>query len=198
MEEKQVSIGDQTLDLPEPFFVIATQNPIEQEGTFALPEAQRDRFIIKTSIGYPDYDGEQDLLDRRLGRMSSAPSVDQVVTAETPQTPQQVPEYVHVAPETRDYILTLGRATREHEAVEVGASPRGIQRFLEATRARAVIHGREYVIPEDVKTLANPVLAHRIVLRSVAVVEETAKSDIIDDVLEQTPVPAMDEQSAQP
>lgn len=193
MEEKQVTVGDQTRALPDPFFVIATQNPIEQEGTFALPESQRDRFIIKTSLGYPDYESEQQLLDRRLDRDESTPDVTQTVDSNLLKQLLTVPEQVYVAPEIRDYILTLGRKTREHDATTVGASPRGVQRFLEAARARAVIKGREYVIPEDIKLLAAPVLAHRLVVQSTAAIEETQGRDIVADIIDATPVPAMEE-----
>lgn len=192
MEENQVTVGGETRALPEPFFVIATQNPIEQEGTFALPESQRDRFIIKTSLGYPDEAGEQELLDRRLDRVATAPEVAQAVEQKQLDQLLYVPESIHVAPEIRDYVLQLGRATRAHDAAAVGVSPRGIQRLLEAVRARAVVDGREYVIPEDVKTLVGPVFIHRIVLQSAATMEATRKADVIGDIVENTSVPAMD------
>jgi MoxR-like ATPase len=192
MEENQVSVGDQTRKLPEPFFVIATQNPVEQEGTFELPESQLDRFMIKTEIGYPDRDNELELLDRRLARMGSEPTVDNVIDPEALAAVQSMPEYVHVAPEIRDYILDVGRATREHEATDVGVSPRGIERYMEAVRAWAVIRGREYVVPKDVKSLATPVLAHRLVLRSAAIVEGTSKQQVVEDILDQIDVPSMD------
>lgn len=191
MEEKQVSTGDMTRSLPDPFFVIATQNPIEQEGTFELPESQRDRFIIKTSLGYPDETAERELLDRRLDRRTAAPTIEQVLDRETFTTLQTVPEYIHVATEIRDYIVNIGRTTRTDDRVEVGASPRGIQRLLEATRARAVIRGREFVVPDDVKTLAPAVFAHRIVVSSAALIEGTTRTEIIEDVLGDIEVPAM-------
>jgi len=191
MEEKQVSTGDTTRPLPEPFFVIATQNPVEQEGTFELPEAQRDRFMFKTSIGYPDEAAERELLDRRLNRRTSAPTIEQVVDPKIFSTLQEIPEYVHVAPEVRDYIIRIGRATRTDDRVEIGVSPRGIQRLLEATRARAVIRSREFVVPDDVKTLAPAVFSHRIVVSSAALIEGTTRTEIIEDVLEEIEVPAM-------
>jgi len=191
MEEKQVSTGDTTRPLPDPFFVIATQNPVEQEGTFELPESQRDRFMIKTSLGYPDEPAERELLDRRLSRRTSAPTIDQVIDSETFTTLQQIPEYVHVAPEIRDYIVRVGRTTRTDDRVEVGVSPRGIQRLMEATRAKAVIRGREFVVPDDVKSLAPAVFAHRIVVSSAALIEGTTRTEIIEDVLENIEVPAM-------
>jgi len=191
MEEKQVSTGDTTRPLPDPFFVIATQNPVEQQGTFELLESQRDRFIIKTSLGYPDEQAERELLDRRLDRQTAAPTIEQVIDSETFTTLQMIPEYIHVAPEIRDYIVAIGRTTRTDERVEVGVSPRGIQRLLEATRARAVIRGREFVVPDDVKSLAPAVFAHRIIVSSAALIEGTTRTEIIEDVLENTEVPAM-------
>ena len=191
MEEKQVSTGDTTRSLPDPFFVIATQNPVEQEGTFELPESQRDRFMIKTSIGYPDEPAERELLDRRLDRQTAAPTIEQVIDSKTFTTLQGIPEYVHVAPEIRDYILNIGRTTRTDDRVEVGVSPRGIQRLLEATRARAVIRGREFVVPDDVKSLAPAVFSHRIVVNSAALIEGTTRTEIIEDVLKNIEVPAM-------
>ena len=193
MEEKQISVSDQTRALPDPFFVIATQNPVEQEGTFALPESQRDRFMIKTELGYPDRTAEQELLDRRLDRRQSAPTVDRVVDPDVVRDLQERPEFVHVDPAVRDYVLDIGRATRTHEATEVGVSPRGIQRHLEAARARAVIQGREYVVPEDVKFLAEPVLAHRLVLRSSALVEGLSREDVVAEVLRGIDVPVLEE-----
>lgn len=191
MEERQVSVGGETRTLPEPFFAIATQNPVEQEGTFELPAAQRDRFMIKTSLGYPLREGEQELLDRRIDRLTAAPTADQVIDPDTLSELQLMPEFVYVDDAIRDYIIDLCRATRAHDAVDVGVSPRGIQRYLEAARARAVIHGRDYVAPDDVKPLAQPVLAHRLVLTSTAAVEGTNRSDVIEDILAQIDVPAM-------
>ena len=192
MEEKQVSVGDTTYELPRPFFVIATQNPIEQEGTFELPESQRDRFIIKTAIGYPDRESERDLLDRRIERMTTTPTVEQAVDPAEFTTLQEVPEYVHVAPKLREYMLDIGRATRAYDGTEVGVSPRGIQRLLEASRARAMLRGRAYVVPDDIKTLAGPVFAHRLVLDTTALIDGTTRRDVIEDVLSDIDVPVMD------
>ena len=192
MGEKQVSIGGETKSLPEPFFVIATQNPVEQEGTFELPEAQRDRFIIKTSIGYPDAAGERELLDRRTSRSTATPEATQVVDSETFNQLQEVPEYVQVDDKLKDYIVDLGRRTREHQAVKAGVSPRGIQRLLEASRARAVISGRNYVVPDDIKSIAPPVITHRLVLTADATVEGISKRDVTKSVLNSVNVPAMD------
>lgn len=193
MEEHQVSVGGVTRSLPEPFFVIATQNPIEHEGTFELPTAQRDRFMVKSEIGYPDRANEQRLLDRRTSRHASTPTVEQAIDPETLDHLQEMPEYVYVDDSIRDYIVDLGRTTRTHSATEVGVSPRGIQRHLEASRARAVLQGRDFVAPDDVKSMAIPVLAHRIVLTSAASVEGTDRIAVIEDVLQSIDVPAMAE-----
>jgi len=147
MEEGQVSVDGETRQLPDPFFVIATQNPVEQEGTFRLPEAQRDRFAVKAGIGYPDRPGERELIDRRADRTATTPVVSQVVPDDALADLQAVPETVAVADGVRDYVVDVGRATREDDRVEVGVSPRGTQRLFEVARARAVIHGREYVTP---------------------------------------------------
>jgi len=192
MQEKEISVGGETMALPEPFFVLASQNPIEEEGTFPLPTSQMDRFTIKTDMGYPDREGERELVDRRLARMQSTPTVDQHFEANTIMALQQMPEYVHVEDEIREYLIEIVRATRTHDGVDVGISLRGLQRLLEAARARAVIRGRSYVVPDDVKLLAEPVLAHRLVLNSAALVGDTTKEAVIQDILEEIAVPRMD------
>ncbi len=192
MEERQVTAEGETRELPDPFFVIATQNPIEQEGTFALPEAQIDRFAVKTSMGYPDYEGEAELLNRRANREARSPSVETALTPEEVRGLQGVPETVRVEDDVVDYILQISRATREDPRVSIGASPRGTQRLFENARARAVIDGRDYVTPDHVKTIVQPVLAHRLVLTPDARVNDVQKSAIIDDILEDIPVPTID------
>ena len=192
MGERQVTVDGQTHDLPEPFVVVATQNPVEQEGTFGLPEAQRDRFIVKTSIGYPDADGERLLLDRRADRTARMPTVEAVIAGERVPEWQQVSERVRVDPNIRNYIVALGRETRTDERVEVGVSPRGTQRLFEAARAAATLDGRDYVVPDDVKRLAGPVFAHRLVLTADAGVRGTTAEAVIADVLGRVEVPAVD------
>jgi MoxR-like ATPase len=191
MGEGQVTVDGTTHELPDPFFVLATQNPVEQEGTFGLPEAQRDRFIVKTSMGYPDFDGERELVDRRADRTAKAPSVESVVTGEDVAEVQQVLEAVRVDDKIRDYVVPLGRATRQDERVEVGVSPRGIQRLFEVSRARAVLASRDYVVPDDVKRAARPTLGHRLVLTDEASVRGTDRSEVVADVLERVEVPAV-------
>jgi len=151
-----------------------------------------DRFTIKTDMGYPDREGERELVDRRLARMQSTPTVDQHFEANTIIALQQMPEYVHVEDEIREYLIEIVRSTRTHDGVDVGISLRGLQRLLEAARARAVIRGRSYVVPDDVKLLAEPVLAHRLVLNSAALVGDTTKEAVIQEILEEIAVPRMD------
>jgi len=203
MDEGQVSADGETFDLPEPFFVIATQNPVEQEGTFRLPEAQRDRFIVKVSMGYPDRAGELELIERRSNRTTTKPRVESVFggaestsdrtkpgNADQVTALRQVPETVTVEREVREYLVDLARATREDGRVQIGVSPRGIQRFFEATRAHAVVAGRSYVAPDDVKAVAPAVLIHRLVLTSEASIREVDPAAIVSDVLDAVEVPA--------
>lgn len=192
MEEQQVTVDGETRTLPDPFFVIATQNPVEQEGTFSLPEAQVDRFAVKATMGYPSYEGEAELLTRRANRAEQSPSVESVLSNEEVRDLQQVPEMVRMDEDVLYYILDICRATRDDPRVAIGVSPRGTQRLFETSRARAVIMGREYVIPDAVKVIASPVLAHRLVLTPDARVEGIEKTTVIDDVLEKTPVPTVD------
>jgi len=191
MEEEQVTVDGVTHDLPDPFFVIATQNPVEQEGTFALPEAQLDRFAVKASIGYPDEAGEVELLRRRAGREARSPSVEAVLSEERVLDLRRTPEAITVDEDLLYYVAHLARATREDRRVGVGVSPRGTQRLFEAARARAVVAGREYVTPDDVKRVAQPVLAHRLVLTPDAKVEDVAKREVVVDVLDEVPVPTL-------
>ncbi len=192
MEEQQVTVGGETRELPSPFFVIATQNPVEHEGTFALPEAQIDRFAVKATMGYPSYEGEAELLYRRAGRVERSPSIDPVLSVEEVRSLQGVPEDIRVEDDLIEYILDITRATREDPRVAIGVSPRGTQRLFETGRARAVITGRDYVTPDHIKTIARPVLAHRLVLTPDARVEGVEKRDVIANVLEDIPVPTID------
>lgn len=189
MDEGQVTVGGTTYDLPEPFFVLATQNPIEQEGTFRLPEAQRDRFIVKTSIGYPDRGGEIDLISRRASRDTQMPTVDPVVDASQVTTLRQLPEQVSIEESVKEYLVDLARASRDDPRVDVGVSPRGIQRFFEASRAHALIDGRDYVTPDDIKAIARPVMTHRLVLTSEAGIKDINAEAIVTDLLDSVEVP---------
>ncbi len=191
MSESQVSADGTTYQLPEPFFVIATQNPVEQEGTFALPEAQRDRFILKTELGYPDPDGSRELIDRRADRTNRTPDPKAVIEGDRVTELQAVPETVSVDGKLRDYIIELARETRNDDRVEVGVSPRGVQRLFEASRSRAVIEGREYVVPDDIKAVVRQTFVHRLVLTSESTVRGVESVDIVDDVIDRTEVPAV-------
>ncbi len=193
MEEGQVTVDGETHDLPEPFVVLATQNPVEQEGTFELPEAQRDRFLVKTSLGYPDEAGTRELIDRRAARDRPEPTLDEVTNRETVLELQQSLESVTVEDALRDYIGELCRQTRLDGRVQVGVSPRGVQRLFEVSRAVAAINGRSYVVPDDVKRIAVPALAHRLVLDPEASVRGVSKRDVIDTILGDVEVPAMAE-----
>lgn len=191
MEERQVTVDGETHQLPEPFFVIATQNPIEMEGTFELPEAQIDRFTVKTSMGYPDLDGEIELLRRRANRTERSPSVEQVLTAKEVDTIRSLPEAVRVDDDLVQYIAAIARETRNDHRVSVGVSPRGTQQLFETARAQAVIEGREYVTPDDIKQIADSVLSHRLVLTTDAHVNGVQKDSVLADVLDEIPVPTV-------
>ncbi|WP_232700646.1 AAA family ATPase [Halobacterium wangiae] len=194
MGEGQVSVNGTTHQLPEPFFVIATQNPVEQEGTFGLPEAQRDRFMVKTSMGYPEMDGELELIDRRANRFEHVPSVDPVLSgAGTVADLQHVPETVDVEDRLREYLVRVGRLTRKDGRVDVGVSPRGIQKLFECTRARAAFRGRDYAVPDDVKEVAVPALQHRLVLSAEAQAQGVESRQVVVDVLDELEVPAVGE-----
>ena len=193
MGERQVSVDGTSYQLPRPFFVIATQNPIEQEGTFELPEAQRDRFSIKTEMGYPGHEGELELLDRRENRRRQVPSVDPVTDRETVGRLQVTAEEIGVRPEVKEYMVDIAEQTRSDRDVDIGVSPRGIQKLFEAARALAVIRGREYVTPDDVKRLAVPLYAHRLVLTTDASIRDVDPRSIVEETLDAIPVPGMDE-----
>jgi MoxR-like ATPase len=192
MEERQVTVDGETHELPEPFFVIATQNPVEQEGTFPLPEAQLDRFVVETAMGYPDLDGETELLRRRAGRAERSPTVEAVVDEATVSALRAAPEDVRVDEDLLSYVAELGRATREDNRVEVGVSPRGVQRLFEAARAKAVLEGRAFVTPDDVADVVTPVFAHRLVLTADATVSGIEKRAGVADAPHAAPVPTVD------
>ncbi|QLG29054.1 AAA family ATPase [Halorarum halophilum] len=191
MEEEQVTVDGETYELPSPFFLIATQNPVEQEGNFPLPEAQLDRFNVKTAMGYPDLGGEVELLRRRAGRVEQDPSIERVLDEERVVGVRSAPESVRVEDDLLEYMARVTRATREDRRVAVGVSPRGTQRLFEAARAAAVLADREFVTPGDVKRVAQPTLAHRLVLTPDARVDDVAKSDVLSAVLDRVEVPTV-------
>jgi len=184
MQERTVTIEGETLSLPEPFMVIATQNPIEMEGTFELPEAQRDRFQLKLTVDLPDREDERELLDRFDSDPDLGPdAVTQVVDRTDLDAAREAVAEVHVADPVAEYILDLVAATRTTSAVVHGVSPRGTLALLDASKALAAIRGREYVIPDDVKAIADAVLAHRLVLSTDAELDGTDPRGIVADVI---------------
>ena len=192
MEEGQVTVDGETHALPTPFLVIATQNPVESEGAFPLPEAQLDRFLVKTTVGYPDRNGELELLYRRSGRRERSPSVDPVLDAESVLDLRRSPENVRIEEDLFGYIVDLARATRTDRRVDVGVSPRGTQRLFEAARAQAVLAGREYVTPDDVVDIVQPVFAHRLILTPDAAVRDVDPATVLEEVVGSVPVPTID------
>ncbi len=189
MQEKQVTIEGETHKLEEPFIVIATQNPIEYEGTYPLPAAQLDRFLVRLSIGYPEREEEIEILKRRISRKSDYFTLTPVVSAEEVVEMQRAVEEVHVEDSVLEYIVDLVRATREASETEVGSSPRGSLALLKLSRALAAIKGRDYVIPDDVKRVAIPALAHRLILRREFWYTNVTQESIVGRLLETVEVP---------
>ena len=189
MAEGQVSIDGETRRLPSPFVVLATDNPIEYEGTYPLPEAQLDRFAVRLQLGYLPEDLEIEMLQRRLNRGSTPPTVSQVVAAKDLIAMREAVEQVSVHPDVLRYIVALAAATRSHSHVEVGASPRAELDLVQMSRARAMLLGRDFVIPEDVKALAVPAVAHRISLRPEMWVRRITGAHVVDELLHRLPVP---------
>jgi len=185
MQERHVSIEGETLDLPEPFMVIATQNPIEMEGTFELPEAQRDRFQLKLTVDTPGREDESTLLERFDDDPDLGPAqIEQVVTTEEVLSARESVSEIYIDETVREYVLDIVEATRESPDLEYGASPRASIAFLNTTKARAAIEGRDYVIPDDVKALARQILVHRVVLSTDAELSDMTPADVIDSILE--------------
>ncbi|ROP30086.1 AAA family ATPase [Couchioplanes caeruleus] len=190
MQEKQVSVEGVTYRLDPPFHVLATANPIEYEGTYPLPEAQLDRFLLRVSFGYPTQDEEWDVLRRRMSRRQEEAQLAPVVNARTLRAMQAALESVAVEDSIGRYIVALTAATREHASALVGSSPRGSLALLLLARARAVMAGRDYVVPEDVKDVAVPALAHRITLRPEMWLRRVDPSFVVQEVLQNVPAPA--------
>ncbi len=189
MAEGQVSIDGITHRLPEPFIVLATDNPIEYEGTYPLPEAQLDRFAVRLELRYLSERDETSMLRRRLDRGSTEPTVNQVVDAHDLLAMRESVEQVSVHEDVLHYVVSLAAATRHHPQVAVGASPRAELDLVQLARARALLLGRDYVIPEDIKALATPAVAHRITLRPEMWVRKIQGSDVIEELLRRLPVP---------
>ena len=191
MQEYQVTLEGETMRLPEPFLVIATQNPIEYEGTFPLPEAQLDRFIMKLGVGYPTLDDEQEILRRRRERRRDEFSLSQVTQVEELLTMRRAVEEIYVDPDVERYIVALTAETRMQRRVAVGASPRGSLALLKLSRVWAAMHGREYVLPDDVKEFVHPALVHRLILQPDLWMKRRAADEVLDDIIRAVPVPVI-------
>ena len=189
MEERQITVDGETHDLPMPFVVLATQNPIEYEGTFPLPEAQLDRFLLRLSLGYPTHMEEISVLQNQmsghpLSRIEQVVDVSELVMAQ-----QYIIENVRVDPLILEYIVSMSEATRRHDEIYLGASPRGTLGLLASARAWAALAGRDYVLPDDVKALAEPVLAHRLIVSPAARMRNIDGRGIVRELLQRVPVP---------
>ena len=189
MQEKQVTVEGETYKLEEPFVVIATQNPIEYEGTYPLPEAQLDRFLVKLKVGYPSKEDEIEILRRRILWKRDEIPLNRVVTKEDILEMRKKVENVFVDNDVMDYMVRIARATRTHTQVEVGASPRGTIALLKLSRARALVYGRDYVVPDDVKSVTRIALVHRIILKPEPWIRGVRPEDVLEEILKKVPVP---------
>ncbi len=189
MQERQVTVDGETHRLEHPFLVLATQNPIEYEGTYPLPEAQVDRFLLRTAFGYPSAADEWEVLARRIERRADEVELERVIDRETLGAMQRAIEEVYVSPTVGKYAVALVTATRESPSTSVGASPRGSLALLKLSRCHAVLEGRDYVTPDDVKAIAVPALAHRLVLRPELWVQRRSGADVVEEVLDTVPTP---------
>ncbi len=187
MQERQVTVDGVTYPLPQPFFVLATQNPVELEGTFPLPEAQLDRFMLRVRLGYPDEEQEERILEGgRAARVIPSQPLPDVPAVDVLRT---LVEEVRMESPVRRYMVSLARASREHVDLQVGASPRAVEHMGDAARAWAFLAGRDYVLPDDVKDLAGPVLGHRLVLTTDARIRGRTPESVLEEVVERVPVP---------
>jgi MoxR-like ATPase len=192
MQEKQVTIENSTIQLDAPFIVFATQNPIEYEGTYPLPEAQLDRFIMKLAMGYPSQAEETEILERRTKRQSENVEIDLIVSKDELLEMQKSVEGVHIDPELERYIVKIVGETRSYSGVEVGASPRGSLAMLKLSKAEAWLRGRNYVLPDDIKEIAAPALSHRIILTADQWIRGTRAESIIAGLIARVEVPKVD------
>jgi MoxR-like ATPase len=188
MEERQVTVDGTTYPLGRPFLVLATQNPIEYEGTFPLPEAQLDRFMLRISLGYPDPDDEITILDSQQ-YVHPVEEIGQVVSVEELLEAQEKVKEVHINDLVKEYIVAIVNATRKHPDVYLGASPRGSLALYKTSQALAAVQGRDYVIPDDIKDLAKPTLAHRLIVSPSARIKDVDPRMVVEDVLNSVPVP---------
>ena len=188
MQETQVTVDGDSRSLPTPFIVLATQNPLDMEGTFPLPEAQLDRFLMKISLGYPSEKEESDII-LRFHKEGYSGNIQPVANGETIKDMEKFSSSVKVEENIRDYIISIVRATRENDKLIVGASPRGSLGLYKCSQANAALHGRDYVIPDDVKTLTNLVLSHRIIPTSNARLRGFGGNEILEEIVSEIPVP---------
>lgn len=190
MEERQVTVDGVSHPLPRPFFLLATQNPIETEGTYPLPEAQLDRFLLRIGVGYPTPDDERELLRRRIDRGTEQPELQTLLSAKQLVAMQDQVEAVQASQDVIDYVVSIVEATRQHPSLEIGASPRGGLALLRTARAKAALENRAFATPNDVKTLAVATLAHRLVLRTEAWVRGVREDEVIEECLASVPTPS--------
>jgi MoxR-like ATPase len=192
MQERQVTLEGDTHRMAEPFIVMATQNPIEYEGTYPLPEAQLDRFLIKISVGYPSRDQEIEIIERRKERKEDDIHIKKVVDAQKVTEMQKACEEVFIHHDIQQYIVDVVQATREHSSVEVGASPRGSLALFKLARARAAYLGRDFVLPDDIKNVVMPALRHRIILKPEIWYTRVREDAVLAQILEKIPVPKVE------
>jgi MoxR-like ATPase len=195
MEERQVTLENMTRQLEPPFLVLATQNPIEYEGTYPLPEAQLDRFLVRITIGYPSEDAERDILLERSRRRSERIELEPVCDRQTLRAMQAAIEEVYVAPSLAEYAVAIARATRDSPQLAVGASPRGSLALMKLARARAAYLGRDFVTPDDIKAVSIPALAHRLTLAPELWVQRIDPAEVVQAAVASVPVPVLDESS---
>ena len=195
MEERQVTLENTTRQLESPFLVLATQNPIEYEGTYPLPEAQLDRFLVRVTIGYPSEDAERDILLERSRRRSERIELEPVCDRQALRAMQAAIEEVHVAPPLAEYAVAIARATRDSPQLTVGASPRGSLALMKLARARAAYLGRDFVTPDDIKAVSIPALAHRLTLAPELWVQRIDPAEAVRAAVASVPVPVLDESS---
>ncbi len=192
MQEGQVTLEGVSHPLPRPFLVVATQNPIEHEGTFPLPEAQLDRFLVRLRFGYPSREEEVEILRRRMERGRPEPEIRRVTDADEFRKAQRALEGVHVEPDLMEYMVRIVEETRSHQYLELGASPRGTLALFLLSRARAALEGRDFVVPDDVKAVAVPALAHRLLLKPELWHRHLPPEEIVHGILQRVPVPKVE------
>lgn len=189
MQERQATLDGKTHSIPAPFIVIATQNPIEYEGVYPLPEAQLDRFLVRLELGYPTREEEVEIMRRRMQRASEEVMLDPAADTNTLLELQKTVEGIYVDDDVLGYVADIVKGTRAQRQVEVGVSPRGALAVFKLARARAVFHGRDYVVPDDVKEVCTPALAHRLIMKAESWVKGTDPRSIVDEILKTVPVP---------